>query len=217
MAFPFFVARCFEENWAIRLTLVHQDSELRTCRLFVADATFKECTLEQHSPALIDLDVVELGNQSSHGLNIAQFLFNFDCLDEKVFVEAGELETLHEYFSGLLLVPALLLHLGVLEPALVSVRLQVGHQLEEQLSFLEPGLSLGVVCEVEDDSPVDLAGDRENSLESFFNHILEAVLLLLFHFAADLLVLVLAVRSFYQVLLEPLNPFPRLELCEVLA
>ena len=58
---------------------------------------------------------------------------------------------------------------------------------------------------------MDLAGNRENSRERLFDDGLEATLLVFLHLAADLLVLVLTIRSLCEVLLEALDALTALE------
>ena len=61
---------------------------------------------------------------------------------------------------------------------------------------------------------MNLAGDGENSGERLFDHALEASFFVFLHLSADLLVLVLTVRSLGQVLLEALDTFTTLEFSE---
>lgn len=91
------------------------------------------------------------------------------------------------------MIATLFLHLGILQPALVGVRLQVSNKLEQNLGLLKPRLALRIVSKIEDDAPVYFARNVENSGEGFFNDCLESVLLLFFHLSADLFVLVLTV------------------------
>ena len=212
MALSLLVARRLQEDGSVRLALVHQAAELGTSCRPISNTALEKGTFKQHAPAFVNGHVTKLGNEGPHSLRISQFLLDLDRLDEEVLVEARKLQALHEYFSALLLVATLLLHLGVLEPALVRVGLQVGHKLEEELGLLEPRLALRVVCQVKHDAPVDLPWDGENALESLFDDRLEAILFMFFHLAADLFVLVLAVRRLGQVLSQALHALTRLEL-----
>jgi len=95
---------------------------------------------------------------------------------------------------------------------LVGEWLQVGYEFEKHFGFLESGLALGVVSEVEHHSPVNFSGNRHDARESLLNDGWEATFLVVFHLTADLLVLVLAVRCLHKILLQPLNTLTALEL-----
>ena len=99
LTFSLFVAGSLEVEWAIRLALVHEDSELGSSGCLVADASLEEGTFKQHAPRLLDRHVGELGDQVADFLMVAKFLLNFDGLDKQVFVQVRELEALDENFS----------------------------------------------------------------------------------------------------------------------
>lgn len=99
MAFSFFISRCFQVDWTIRLAFVHQGAELLSGRVSVADTTLKESSLEEHPPALVDGDFTKIGDQGADGFIIAEFLLDLDCFNEEVLVKAGELEALDQNFS----------------------------------------------------------------------------------------------------------------------
>ena len=106
------------------------------------------------------------------------------------------------------MIATLFLHLGILEPALIGIWLQVSNKLEQNLGLFKPRLALRIVSQVKDDTPVYFARNVENSREGFFNDCLESILLLFFHLSANLLVLVLAVGCLSQVLFETLDTVP---------
>jgi hypothetical protein len=110
-----------------------------------------------------------------------------------------EAKTLGENASTLVLIAALFLHLGVLQPALVSERLKIGHQSEQKLRFSESTLALGEVSQVKDEAPMNLPRDGYNLGEDVLDDSRESVLLLFLHVAENLLVLVLRVGCFNQV------------------
>ena len=213
VSFTLLITRGFEEKWPIGLAFVHKVPKLPPSSLLVADSTFKKSSFKQHFPALFNRHICKLADESSHRLDIAELLLDLDCLDEEVFIQVRELQALDENFSGLLLVPTLFFHLGILEPALVREGLQVGDKLKENLCFFEPALTLGVVSQVQNNSPVHLARDVQDSHKSLFDHLLEAILFLLLHVTANLLVLVLAVWRFIEVLLQARDSLPALHLC----
>ena len=81
------------------MTLIHEGTELCSGSRFVSNATLEQSTLKEHPPGFLDIDLRKLTDELSHGLYISELLFNLDCLDEEVLVQARKLETLYQNFS----------------------------------------------------------------------------------------------------------------------
>ena len=119
--------------------------ECQSCSGHVSGSSLKQSALENHSPGSIDGDIFKHGEKLSDRIVVPALLLDLDGLNEEVVVQGVELEADLEYPPRALVVPALLLHLGIFEPSLIGVRLQVGDELEQDLGLLELALAFGEV------------------------------------------------------------------------
>lgn len=150
VAFFFLKARCLKEDISIAGELVHKVLELLPGRFLETLTSLTQGRLGKEFPnfgdglTTIDDSISELPD----GLDITSLFFNSYQFQEQVFIKWVELKTSNQNFAALVLVSTLFLHLGKLEPSLVSIRLVSNDHLEEMGSGFETRLSFSIVSQV---------------------------------------------------------------------
>ena len=192
-----FVLGSFQENGTVVPAFLKQELELLSGFHSVATSALEECAFKENSPAFFDRDFSISSNVFDHSSDLVEVVHLFldlDSLDKQVLAEWIEVQTLEQNVTTLLLVAALFFHFGVLEPSLISIWLLRNHDLEEVPRFVELAFSLGIVGEIQVDSPLDFLWHLHSDhfgQDIFDDHVVGIVgFFALLHFSRDVLVFV---------------------------